>query len=169
MKMRILKIASSMIGCVLALTVLPARAITYTLDTGNSAISGYPGPYGTVDVSLDGSGTIATITFTANSGFLFGDGSTAGLNVNASAFTVGTPTGMNLKSTGNNSPQWLSSGQADGFGNFNLLLDSNDGYGQATSSLSFTVTDTSGTWATAADVLTPNPNNARVVAHVFVT
>jgi len=55
-----------------------ADTFTSTLDTGNSAISGFTGPYGSVSVDLTSS-TTATITFTSltNAGniYLFGDGS----------------------------------------------------------------------------------------------
>ncbi len=61
----------------------------FNLDTGNSAISGYTGPYASVDVNLT-SATMATITFTSltNSGniYLMGGGGSVGVNVNA---TVG--------------------------------------------------------------------------------
>src|ERR1700732_1576273 len=78
------------IACIgfIAFTVQPTKAdsITFNLTDGNSAISGYPGPYGSVLVNRT-STTTATITFTSliNSGniYLFGDGSTVDVNVNA--------------------------------------------------------------------------------------
>src|SRR5215510_3392087 len=45
-----------------AFAAVPASAITYNLTTGNSAISGYNGPYGSVTVILNDA-THATITF----------------------------------------------------------------------------------------------------------
>src|SRR5713101_7903097 len=59
-----------------------ADVITFNLDTPNTAISGFTGPYGTVTVDRT-STTTATITLTSltNSGniYLFGDGSTIAL------------------------------------------------------------------------------------------
>src|SRR5437899_4174393 len=100
MKMRILKTASSMIGCLLAFTVLQARAdsITYDLTTGNSAISGYAGPYGSVTVNRTDS-SHATITFVSSTVAgninLFGDGQSVDVNVNATSWTITGITGSN--------------------------------------------------------------------------
>src|SRR5712691_10777748 len=100
MKMRIIKITSSMIGCLIAFAVQQAKAdsFTYSLANGNAAISGYTGPYGSVLVDLTSS-TTADITFTAATGFLIGDGGTAGVNVNAGSWTLGTITGSRVSST----------------------------------------------------------------------
>jgi hypothetical protein len=145
-----------------------AKAITtYSLSTPNDAISGYPAPYGSVSVTLVGN--TATITFTAaHTGafqYLFGDGSSAAVNVNG-AFTLGAITGTQLPGFG---PTTLSSGgagQVDGFGNFNLTINSNDGYTAASNSITFTLT---GSWANEASVLIANANGALVAAHIFVT
>ncbi len=164
MKMRNFRMTSGAIGCCLALSALTAKSDTiydYSLGIGNSAISGYTGPYGSVQVDLNTLGTIATITFTANSGFLFGDSGIAGVNVNATTFTVG-----NLSA--NLTSPTVGSGNEDGFGSFNVSIKNMDGEGDAVSSLSFTVTDTSGTWANAADVLTGNGSGYVAAAHIFV-
>jgi hypothetical protein len=166
---------------------------TYDLTSGNTAISGYTtNAYATVTVDLNSTGTIATITFTGGTGtgasandiFLMGDGGAVALNVNASSFTVGTVTGTAATGTTNFSPGPYSTnikaGQAEnGFGKFNLTIDSssngNNGYQGAAGTITFTITNTSGTpWLTsgAADptlVLTANGNNALVAAHIFVT
>jgi hypothetical protein len=115
-----------------------------TLNVGNDALNGFSGPFGTVDVSL--SGQIATITFTAGAGYVFLDGSSAAVQVNASSFTSAIVNDSEFKQ--------FSSGQVDGFGTFNLTIDNNDGFGSPVSLISFSVTNTSGTpWASAADVL----------------
>src|ERR1700719_1326003 len=64
-------------------------AFESSLDHPDSAISTYSAPFGRVCVNLTSS-TIANIEFTAANGYLFGDGSSAGVNVNASAFTAGS-------------------------------------------------------------------------------
>jgi hypothetical protein len=144
-----------------------ADTIDLSLNTGNTAIAGYPGPYGDASINLTSS-TTALITFTSNSsgGYLFGDGGSADLNVNGT-YTLGAVTVTGLTgfspSYKNNTP-----GTADGFGYFSLSLNLNDGYAGAANTISFTITDTSGTWTTAADVLTPNSNGNDVAAHIFV-
>ena len=71
----------------------------YTLDGGNSALTGYPAPYGTATVDLNTS-TTATITFVAATTggyeYLFGDGGSVAVNVNASTWTLGTISGTQL-------------------------------------------------------------------------
>jgi hypothetical protein len=155
------------------LTPSPAAAdLILSLGVGNSAISGYTGPYGTVDVHLVDS-THATVTLTSNNVggniYLFGDGGTIGLNTNgtvtASGFT-GTNSGTgfsawSLVSTG--------SGNEDGFGSFNFTVKSFDGYPHSVDNLKFTLTKTSGAWGSADDVLTPNSNGYEAAGHVFVT
>lgn len=141
-----------------------ADTIDYSLGTPNSGISIYPGPYASVDVNRTSS-TSATITFTGlTSGiyqYLMGGDGMAGVNVNASTFGVTTGSGFaNLVSFG--------SGSEDGFGSFNLSFKNFDGNGDAVSSLVFTLTDTSGTWASAGSVLTANSGGFLAAAHIFV-
>src|SRR5437667_11310179 len=85
------------IACIgfMAFTVQSTKAdiFTFNLTNGNSAISGYPGPYASVLVSRLTT-TTATITFASliNSVniYLFGDDCTVAVNVNAAACTLGT-------------------------------------------------------------------------------
>jgi hypothetical protein len=165
------------IACIgfMAFTAPPTRAdsITFNLTDGNSAISGYPGPYGSVLVNRT-STTTATITFTSlmNSGniYLFGDGSTVDVNVNAASWTLGTVTGSN-SGTGF-SPGPFSDGgsqNVDGHGIFNQTIDSFGGYTHSSDTVSFTLSDTAGTWTSAANVLTANSHGFLAAAHIFVT
>src|SRR5262249_48020800 len=62
-----------------------------------------------------------------------------------------------------------TSGNEDGFGSFNFVLDNVDGYQHSVATLQFTITKDSGTWANAADVLTPNASGFEGGVHVFVT
>jgi len=157
-----------------ALTVQPAKAdFIFNLSTGNPAISGYAGPYATVDVNLVDS-THATITFTSltNSGniYLFGDGSSVGVNVNATSWTLGTITGSNA-GTGFSPGPWSNggSGNVNGFGVFNQTINSDDGFTSSSDHISFSLTDTSGTWANAMAVLLANGGGSLAEAHIFVT
>ncbi|HXK23749.1 MAG TPA: hypothetical protein VMS55_13840 [Myxococcota bacterium] len=149
-----------------------ADTISYSLGLGNPAISGYTGPYVGVLVNRT-SGTTADITFTSLSSgsqtFLIGDGGSAAVNVNASTWSLSSILGVNL-GTGF-SPGPFSdggSGNQDGFGSFNQKVDDFDGYTHTTSSLSFTLTNLSGSWASAADVLAANASGYVAAAHVFV-
>ena len=144
-----------------------AKAITtYSLGAGNSAISGYPAPYGSASVSLVGN--TATITFTAANTasyqYLFGDGGSVAVNVNG-AFTLGAITGTQLPGFGPTTYSNGGAGNEDGFGSFNLTINSNGGYTTASKSITFTLT---GSWANEGSVLTANANGALVGAHIFV-
>ena len=144
---------------------------TYDLTQGNSAISGFPAPYGSVAVNLNAAGTVATITFTAaHTGafqYLFGDGSSAAVNVNG-AFTLNSITGTQLPGFGPTTYSNGGAGQVDGWGQFSLTINSNDGYTSSSNSITLTLTKTSGTWSSDADVLTANARGAFVAAHIFV-
>ncbi len=163
------------IGSALALLCTPSFADTvYDLNLGNSALSGFTGPFGFVDVNLSSS-TMATITFTSNTVggniYLFGDGGTAGVNVNATSWTLGSITGSNA-GTGFTSGGPFSDGGAgneDGFGSFNQTINTFDGFTHSSDTISFTLTNTSGTWADSSSVLTANASGQSVAAHIFVT
>jgi hypothetical protein len=150
-----------------------ADTVQIALDTPNSNISGSTGPYAYVTVDLTSS-TTATITFTSANPtqFLLADGGTAGINVNATTWTLGTVTGSNSNNLAGNTftPGPYSNGGAgneDGFGSFNQTINTFDGYQHSSTTVSFTITDTSGTWASAANVLA-DPNGYYAAAHIFV-
>jgi hypothetical protein len=155
------------VGLVLAVSVARADSITYTIATGNSAISGSPGPYGTATVDLTSS-TTATVTFDADAGFLFIDGSSAAVNVNAASFTLGAISGTAGSGFTQATYSDGGSGQVNGFGTFNQTINSSAGYASGSAEITFTLTDTSGTWANAASVLTANDGGNTVAAHIAV-
>jgi hypothetical protein len=179
------RMKASLVGAtaLLAASLLASSAwadtVSFNLTTGNSAISGFPGPYATVTVNRTDS-THATITFDSLTGsggscpaggctYLFGDGGSVAVNVNATSWTLGTITGSN-SGTGFTPGPWsdAGAGNEDGFGSFNQTIDSFDGYTHSSTQISFTLTDTSGTWATAASVLTGNQEGLDAAAHIFV-
>jgi hypothetical protein len=150
-----------------AFTVQPAKAdaiptFPSILNVGNDAGLGL-GPYGTVNVTL--SGQTATITFTADAGFGFVDGSSAAVDVNSTDFSTGT-----VSETPDNSPTFQTGlQQVDGFGKFNLTI--NDANASVkVSTITFTVTNNVDTlWTTPSDVLTFNASGYDAAAHVFST
>jgi PEP-CTERM motif-containing protein len=147
----------------------PAHAtIIETINTPNSAIAGFTGPYADVSITRVDNNT-ANIVFTSRttSGitFLMGDGGTADLNVNG-AYTLGAVTETGLAGF---TPTFIGNapGQVDGFGQFNLSLNNFDGYGDAANSVSFQITNSTGLWTSDAAVLTDNANGANAAIHAF--
>jgi hypothetical protein len=150
-----------------------ADVFVSSLNQGNPAISGYTGPYGTVTITTNGTNT-ATVTFTSNTNsgniYLFGDGGSVALNVSVSTFTVSNITGTNA-GTGftPGGYTFAGAGQEDGFGQFNLTINSFDGFTHSSDSISFTLTNTAGNWGSAASVLAFNAQGFDAAAHIFVT
>ena len=136
------------------------------LTTPNSVTAIGSGPFGDVCVHLN-SPTSATLTFAAYTDYVFGDGSAAGVNVAASSFTPSF--GSESLGGGDVSGNFkdFTSGVVDGHGSFNLLLN-NKNFGAAgpADTIIFSVTDNSGTWASASSVLTGNGSNFDAVGHV---
>jgi len=157
------------------LWMVPAKAnMIYSMTDGNSAISGYTGPYGTVTVDLTDS-THATVTFNGASvggyQFLFGGAQGVDVNVNASSWSIGSFTETKI-GTGFATGDWASGGfqnAVDGHGSFNQTVDNVDGFAHAAGQVSFILTDLGGIWASEADVLLANADGYSVDAHIFVT
>jgi protein with PEP-CTERM/exosortase system signal len=165
--MKKLKYISPVLIAIVCLGLQQAKAVTtYSLGAGNSAISGYPAPYGSASVTLVGN--TATITFTAANTasfqYLFGSGGSVAVNVNG-AFTLGPITGTQLLGFTAASYSQGPAGNEDGFGSFNLTINTMGGYTTSSKSITFTLT---GSWANEGKVLIANANGARVAAHIFV-
>jgi len=145
-----------------------AKAFESDLNAGNSAIAGFAGPYGHVSIILVNS-TTATVTFTGNTvagnTYLFGAVDAVDLNVNATTFSVSN---IIVTNAGTGFTQDVA-GNVDGLGIFNLRIRSFDGFTHASDTITFTLTNTSGTWATQADVVTLNASGFDAAAHIFVT
>lgn len=123
------------------------------------------GPYASLSVNLM-TATTATITVTglsdSNYQYLIGDDSQAmAFDVNASTFTATNFTATQLPGFTSTGYVGVDTGQTgyDTSGNFNLAIyssPSETNFNSAAEEISFLLTDTSGTWASANDVLTPN-------------
>jgi hypothetical protein len=146
-----------------------ADSTTITINLPNSGLSGDIGPYATVTIDLTSS-TTATVKVDSltNGGYLYRMGSNGAvdLNVNGS-YSLGTvtetgTTGLFTPSFKDNTP-----GTADGFGTFTLSLNNNDGFGDSATEISFILTNTSGTWSSATNVLTPNAKLNSVAVDLF--
>jgi hypothetical protein len=167
----VLKTWACCAGCAV-LAVASAKAnTTFDINSGNSGLSGYSGPFATVEVSLVDP-THATVTFTGLVGggyqFLFGGAAAVDVNVNASTFTQ---SGLSWSQLVGFSPAIVSNGGAGNVsssGDFNQTFNAFDGYTHTTTTTTFTLTDTSGSWASSADVLTPNADGNSVAAHIYI-
>ena len=158
---------STALGAVIALALtcgasaVPTTTFDSTLNIGNDAggttVGGFPGPFGTVHVSL--TGQIATITFTGLNGFQFGDGSAVGVNVNSTSFTEAIISDPDFKAFD------LSNKNVDGLGDFNLVVNNNN-FSTGFNTISFAVTNTGTAWGSAADVLAFNNHMFDAEAHV---
>lgn len=171
--------AALAVGLVSALVASPASAVlVFDLNGGNTAISGFPGPYAQVTVNRTDA-THATITFDSltNSGniYLMGDGSTAAVNVNATSFSITGISGSNGGTGFTNlatdytvaNPPGTSN--VDGWGLFNGVIDTFDGFSHSVDTLSFVLTNLLGTWGSDGDVLVANSDGLLAASHIFVT
>ena len=138
-----------------------------TINTPNAALSGLTPPYATVSITAVNPNT-ANIVFTSltTNGvtFLMGDGGSADLNVNGT-YTLGA-----VSATGPfNAPSFVvnNPGNVSTFGNFDLSLNFFDGYTNASNSISFQITNTTGLWTSDAAVLTPNADGFNAAIHAF--
>ena len=172
--MRISRIALAPLAACLMVIAASANAQVYTIDVGNSAISPYSPPYATATINLVDA-THANVTFASLShdGYVFLMGSSQGVdvNVNASSFSVSNLTWANVYS-GFTDPgagtYSVTSGNVSTFGVFNTVIDFFDGFKNTASTFSFSLTNTGGTWASAASVLTPNASGNSAAIHGYV-
>jgi hypothetical protein len=169
-------IAAVLIG-IAGLSLQQAKADKISIGAPNSALVGYPSPYANASITLAGDGLSATVSFTSvNTGtyiYFMGDGGSVALNVNGS-FTVSGLSASN-SFAGFNPPAPVNggAGNEDGFGSFNLTLNTGDGYFTSATTVNFTVLNTSGTaWTGVTSglnaMLTENNRGFIAAAHIFV-
>lgn len=145
-----------------------ARADSEMFDLTQSNLgAGFTGPFIQVTVNRTTT-TTATLTFDSltNGGnlYLMHSNGGAAANINAATFTVGS-----IVTTGPfSAPSGASGGSRneDGFGSFNASINLTDGFMHAASEIMFTVTNTSGTWASVGNVLTPNGSGNSLAAQI---
>lgn len=159
----------------LSLGASSASADTLTFDLTAPNLGGLDcctGPYASVTVDR-ASNTAATVTFNSltNGGYIYlmGGAQSTDLNVNAASFTADTISGSTSLS---GFLPWSVKGtpgsqNVDGFGIFNLSIDAFDGFGHSATQVVVNLTNTSGTWASAADVLAANANGSTAAVHGF--
>jgi len=146
-----------------------ADTMTFDLFASNMG-AGFTGPFIEVTVNRT-SDTTATITFDSltNGGFTYlmhGNGAAA-VNVNAASFTGAVISTTNsLTGFGTPSGTFVNAGAEDGFGKFNAGVDLFDGFTHSATEIQFSVTNTSGTWANVASVLTGNGDGNIAAAQI---
>ena len=152
-----------------------ATAIPFTsiINDGNDALNGFSGPFVQMGISLVNS-TTATVTFTSltNGGniYLMGGVNAVVLNVNAASFSTSGFSGSNAGIGFTPGPFTNTGpGNVSEFGDFNLTVRSFDGFGHSSDLITFTLTNMSGIWGTANDVLAFNADGFDAGAHIFVT
>jgi VPDSG-CTERM motif len=173
-------IAAVLIG-IAGLALQQAKADTVasiSLGAPNSAIAGYPSPYANASITLAPDGFSATVIFTsaqnATNTYLMGDGGSAALNVNGS-FSLSLLSAVNIyPGFTPGTPVSGGAGTEDGFGNFTLTVNMGQGWPDSASTISFTVTNESGTAWTGITtggnntMLTANNKGFIAAAHIFV-
>jgi hypothetical protein len=163
------------IGCLLMIPVASFADEIYYLSVPNASISPYPGSYAEVDVALvNSTHTDITVTSLTNANFIYllGDSGIVALNVTGTPSIVGGIGGI----TSSNSYSGftpgpimgIGSGNEDGFGNFNLVIDSFDGYTHSGTSLSFQVASSDVNWTDASQVLVDNTSGYLAADHIYV-
>jgi len=174
-----MKVGKFLIGASLAMlgvSAVRADLATLQITDPNTAVAPYPGPYADVSINRTDS-THATITFTSLTSqpgaayyYLMGGVDVADVNINATSFTVSPIVGSNpYPNFDTPSISDNGAGNTSDFGTFNLTLKAFDGYTHSSSNISFTVTNTSGTWANAASVFANNTDGYMAASHIFVT
>jgi len=176
-----LKYIGAVLIALAGLGLQQAKADTiYSISVGNAALTGagFTGPYGSVNVHLVDT-THATVTFTGLTQiiggttyqYLFGATAAVDVNVNATSWTISGITATNSGAGFTTVGPFTDNGSknVDGFGVMNQTVNSFDGFTHSANVVSFTLTNTSGTWATSDAVLIANANGASVAAHIFVT
>jgi len=152
-------LAAILLG-IAGLALQQAKADTITLGVGNSAMSGFPAPYATANITVAGNGLSATVTFTSvvNSTYVnfMGDGGSVALNVNGSFSLSNLAASNSFSGFHPPAPVNAGAGNDDGFGQFTLRLNTGSGYATSATTISFTVTNTSGrTWTGVTSDLNP--------------
>jgi len=166
--MKIGLIPKAIAGLIAATVILAAPQAKASLDfTLVDASVPLTGPFGTVSLNLVDS-THATVTLTALGPYSFGAQTTLGLNLASAA----TASDLSLVGrSGGGTPSLASYVYVDqnvnGEGKFNFAVNLVGGFGNSATSLMLTLTKTSGTWASVADILQLNSKGHAVVGHVM--
>ncbi len=169
---------------VLLISINASADVIYTIGVPDTALTPYSAPYGTLDVALNGSGTVATFTFTGTTTgaftYMMVDSASADVNLNTAGGGTFTPAFVSAAgpSTGGftapapkPSPppgEPFGSGNVSSFGSFNLTFDLQGASDAPANQIVYTVTRSSGAWSSPADVLIADNKGFVAAMHVVV-
>jgi hypothetical protein len=135
----------------------------------NTGLSGFAGPFANLQIDLT-SPTTADVTFTSltNGGYIYllGGQAAADLNVNGT-YTLGPVVEANAVGGFQATFDANAPGNVSSFGKFDLSLNNSGGFDNTATSISFTLTDTSAPWLTAAGVLSSDNAGYSAGVHAF--
>lgn len=171
MKAKTLAVAAAAVMAALVAGNAKADVFTYTLNQPNAAVSTYPTPFGTATINLFAANE-ALITFTVSSpsslyNYFMIDGGSAGVNSNGAA-TISNITGNTLAQNCVSCYSASVNQTEDGFGVFSNVVDTFDGFADRSTTISFDLTKTAGTWLDAAHVLTADAAGFLAEIHLAV-
>jgi len=161
------------VGLLFGFSGAALATLIYSIGDPNTALNPFPGPYAEASVTFVDS-THASVVFTSLSAggftYLLGAVNALDLNVGATSFSISPSPVTAATLPGFTTPSCTSggSGNVSSFGVFNLTINCFDGFPNAGNMFSFTLTNTSGTWASEADILTANASGNFAAGHVFV-
>jgi hypothetical protein len=146
-----------------------ADMVTFAITVPNSQLSSFPGPYGKVVVTADGTGP-AKITLAQvdpSSPYFFFDSHVFAINPSLDA-TVSFLT-WTAKPGDTKIPHvtQVAAGNVSEFGDFPIVFKNFDGPHAGVISISFTLTPISGSFADAASVLETNSKGYLAAAHIY--
>jgi hypothetical protein len=184
---RAVRLSKLIVALFLAASATAGKAAADTIDTfafvltrPNSDVAEYPGPYIKVTINLASDHKTANVIFdslTASASkpaatytYLMVDGGSAGVNVNATKWTLSNLGWTKLNSTfADPILSDAGAGREDGFGQFNQRIKNFDSFKHAANEIFFTLTNNTGTWSDAKNVLAKNSSGWIAAAHIAVT
>lgn len=157
-------------------TPQPSSAYILNLGLGNSAIAGYGGTFGTVDVSrVDNANAIVRFTSILNPSngyhYAFGGEGVADFNLAANSHvtvTIGSVTGFHGNHPRHGDLEATGSKNVAGFGRFNRTFRNSGGFSHALHEISFNLHNSRNNWFDETSILTGNADGYRAAVHVFV-
>jgi hypothetical protein len=168
MKTKLASLVGLIVGLLLMPMVVSADIITFELINGNTILSAFPGPYAKIQVDLDSTGTVATITEYAyalspnSSGYKYGivDGGSLALNINGdfNPILVTDLSGKVVIGGADYTGPWKTNDPVeyntpvDGIGTYDLAINMKNS-NIPLSELTVKVVKSSGMWSSADQVL----------------
>ena len=146
-----------------------ADTVTFDLSLPDGQLAFFPGPYGEVEVTADGTGP-ATITLTQvdpSSAYFFFDSHVFAINPSLRATVSDLIWTAKPGDTKTPNVTQVGAGNVSEFGRFPIVFKNFDGPDAGVISISFTLTPIRGSFDAAASVLEANSKGYFAVAHIY--